>query len=221
MISGLDDSPILEDIRFLAEDRRVPIREVGRKAFDALADTQSAQGVLAEANALEPVDLEEDLLEPHDAPFLVMLDGLTDPHNLGAVIRSADAAGVHGIIIPKHRSARVSPTVTKTAAGAVEYMPIASVSGVPAGIQSLQKHNVWVIGLDESGKRTIFDLDLADQPICLVLGAEGPGLSRLVRERCDELVSIPMQGSVASLNVSAAGTVAMFEVARRRLGLGS
>jgi len=100
-------------------------------------------------------------------------------------------------------------------------VPVANVAGVPAAIQILQKHDVWVIGLDETGRRSIFDLDLADQPICLVLGAEGPGLSRLARERSDELVSIPMQGSVASLNVSAAATVAMFDIARRRLGLGS
>lgn len=218
--SGLDAAPILEDIRIIAEARRVPIRELGRSAFDALSHTESAQGVLAEASPLPTVDLEEDLIEPHDAPFLVMVDGVTDPHNLGAVIRSADAAGVTGLVLPKHRTARISPTVTKTAAGAVEYVPIANVSGVPAAIQTLQKNNVWVIGLDEAGSRSIFELDLADQPICLVLGAEGPGLSKLARERCDELVSIPMQGSVASLNVSAAGTVAMFDIARRRLGLG-
>ncbi len=220
MISGQDAAPILEDIRLIADDRRVPIRELGRSAFYALADTESAQGVLADADPLPTVDLEEDLLGGNNNPFLLMVDGLTDPHNLGAIIRSADAAGVTGLILPKHRSARITATVTKTAAGAVEYLPIASVGGVPAAVQVLQKHNVWVIGLDEAGTRTIFDLDLADQPICLVLGAEGPGLSRLTRERCDELVSIPMQGSVASLNVSAAGTVAMFDIARRRLGLG-
>ena len=219
MQSGLASAPILEDITMLAEDRRVAIREVGRGAFDALSDTESAQGVLAEADPLPTVEI-EDLIE-HEHPFMIMVDGLTDPHNLGAIIRSADAAGVTGLVLPRHRSARIGATVSKTAAGAIEHVPIANVAGVPAAIQTLQKHNVWVIGLDEGGKRSIFDLDLADQPICLVLGAEGPGLSRLTRDRCDELVSIPMQGSVASLNVSAAATVAMFDVARRRLGLGS
>lgn len=219
MQSGLGSAPILEDITMLAEDRRVSIREVGRGAFDALSDTESAQGVLAEADPLPTVEI-EDLIE-HEHPFMIMVDGLTDPHNLGAIIRSADAAGVTGLVLPRHRSARIGATVSKTAAGAIEHVPIANVAGVPAAIQTLQKHNVWVIGLDEGGKRSIFDLDLADQPICLVLGAEGPGLSRLTRDRCDELVSIPMQGSVASLNVSAAATVAMFDVARRRLGLGS
>ncbi len=218
MQSGLDPAPILEDIEMLANDQRINIREVGRGAFDGLSDTESAQGVLAEAEPLPTVDI-EDLVEGPN-PFLIMVDGLTDPHNLGAIFRSADAAGVTGLILPRHRSARISATVSKTAAGAIEHVPIANVPGVPAAIQTLQKHNVWVVGLDEGGTRSIFDLDLADQPLCLVLGAEGPGLSRLTRERCDELVSIPMQGAVASLNVSAAATVAMFDVARRRLGLG-
>ena len=219
MQSDLDPAPILEDIEMLANDQRVAIREVGRGAFDALSDTESAQGVLAEAEPLPTVELEDMIETPN--PFLIMVDGLTDPHNLGAIFRSADAAGVTGLILPRHRSARISATVSKTAAGAIEHVPVANVPGVPAAIQTLQKHDVWVIGLDEAGSRSIFDLDLADQPLCLVLGAEGPGLSRLTRDRCDELVSIPMQGAVASLNVSAAATVAMFDVSRRRLGLGS
>ncbi len=216
MQAGLDSAPILDDIQMLADDRRVAVRELGRSAFHAQTDTESAQGVYADAEPLPLSELEELIEEPH--PFLVMVDGLTDPHNLGAIFRSADAAGVTGIILPKHRSARISATVAKTAAGAIEHVPIATVAGVPAAIQVLQKHDVWVIGLDEGGTRSIYDLDLADQPLCLVLGAEGPGLSRLTRERCDELVSIPMQGAVASLNVSAAATVAMFDVSRRRSG---
>jgi len=217
MQAGLDRSDILEDIELLANDRRVQIREVGRGAFDALAHTESAQGVLAEAAPLPTVEIED--LIARDNPFLVMVDGVTDPHNLGAIFRSADAAGVTGIVLPKHRSARVSATVSKTAAGAIEHVDIASVSGVPAAIQLLQKYDVWVVGLDEAGPQSIHELALADQPLCLVLGAEGPGLSRLTRERCDALVSIPMRGSVASLNVSAAATVAMFDIARRRPGL--
>ena len=216
MQTGLDTADILEDIEMLAADRRVTVREVGRGAFDALAQTESAQGVLADAEPLPTVEIEDLIEQPN--PFLVMVDGVTDPHNLGAIFRSADAAGATGIVLPRHRSARISPTVSKTAAGAIEHVPVANVAGVPAAIQTLQKHNVWVIGLDEAADRSIFEFDIADQPICLVLGAEGPGLSRLTRERCDQLVSIPMQGSVASLNVSAAATVAMFDVARRRLG---
>lgn len=212
--AGLDAAPILEDIVELAAESKVPVREVGRNAFDALSHTDSAQGVLAEAAPLPTVELDELMAEP--LPFLVMVDGVTDPHNLGAIFRSADAAGATGIVLPKHRSARITATVTKTAAGAVEHVPVATVGGVPAAIGQMRAAKVWVVGLDESGTRSLFDLHLADEPLCLVLGAEGPGLSRLVRERCDELVSIPMQGAVASLNVSAAGTVAMFEVTRRR-----
>jgi len=217
MQSGLDNAPILQDIQMLAGDRRIAVREIGRSTFVAQTDTDSAQGVYADAEPLPTSELEELIETP--SPFLVMVDGLTDPHNLGAIFRSADAAGVTGIVLPKHRSARISATVAKTAAGAIEHVPIATVAGVPAAIQLLQKNDVWVVGLDEGGTRSIFDLDLADQPLCLVLGAEGPGLSRLTRERCDELVSIPMQGAVASLNVSAAATVAMFDVSRRRSGL--
>lgn len=216
MQTGQDTADILEDIEMLATDRRVPIREVGRGTFDSLAQTESAQGVFAEADSLPTVEIEELIERPN--PFLVMVDGVTDPHNLGAIFRSADAAGATGLVLPKHRSARISPTVAKTAVGAIEHVPVASVAGVPAAIQTLQKHNVWVIGLDEAADRSIFEFDIADQPLCLVLGAEGPGLSRLTRERCDQLVSIPMQGAVASLNVSTAATVAMFDVARRRIG---
>ena len=216
MQSGLDAADILEDIVELAADRRVPVREVGRSAFEAARQTESAQGVIADADPVPTVDL-DDLIE-ETTPFLVMLDGVTDPHNLGAIFRSADAAGVTGLILPKHRSARLSATVSKTAAGAIEYVRVATVAGVPAAIQHLQRNEVWVVGLDEAGSRSIYELDLADQPICLVLGAEGAGLSRLTRERCDALVSIPMQGSVASLNVSAAATVAMFDITRRRAG---
>lgn len=214
--AGLDPAPIIDDIVGLAREAKVPIREIGRGAFDALSQTDSAQGVLAEAAPLPTIDVEQ--LIDDRLPFMVMVDGVTDPNNLGAIFRSADAAGATGIVLPRHRSARVSATVTKAAAGAVEHVPIATVAGVPGAISLMRERDVWTVGLDETGHRSIFDLTVADQPLCLVLGAEGPGLSRLTRERCDELVSIPMGGAVASLNVSAAATVAMFEVVRRRLG---
>lgn len=214
--SGMDEAPILQDIRMLAEDARVSVRELGRQAFNAMAETDSSQGVLADAHELPVADLDDLLDEP--LPFFVMLDGVTDPHNLGAMIRSADAAGATAVIVGKHRSARVTATVTKSAAGAVEHVPLCQVSGVPAAISKMQDKGVWVLGLDERGRATVFDSNLADQPICLVFGAEGAGLSRLTRDRCDQLVSIPMQGAVASLNVSAAAAVAMFDVTRRRLG---
>jgi len=131
-------------------------------------------------------------------------------------MRSAETAGATGIILPRHRSASVTPVVAKAAAGAIEYLPIALVGGIPAAIDRASRAGCWSVGLDERGDRSLFDLDLADQPIVLVLGSEGKGLARLTRDRCDVLVNIPMQGHVESLNVSAAATLACHEVARRR-----
>ena len=216
MAEGQDSASILDDIVQLAGETRTPIREVGKAAFDKQAHTDAAQGVYAEADPVPTIEL-DDLLDELTTPFLVMVDGVTDPHNLGAILRTADAAGVDAVVLPRHRSARLSATVSKIAAGAIEHVPISTVAGVPAAITLLKDREVWTVGLDEGGSRSIFELDLATEPICLVLGAEGPGLSRLTRERCDQLVSIPMGGGVASLNVSAAAAIAMFEVTRRRL----
>ena len=153
-------------------------------------------------------------------PFLLAADGVTDPGNLGALLRSAECAGVTGVVLPKHRAVHVTPTVTKAAAGAVEYLPMALVGGLPTALRQLRDAGVWVIGLDMGGDTDLFDLEVADQPVCLVLGAEGKGLSRLVRERCDAVAGIPLLGQLASLNVSAAGALACFEVTRRRLATG-
>jgi 23S rRNA (guanosine2251-2'-O)-methyltransferase len=150
----------------------------------------------------------------------VAVDGVTDPGNLGALLRSAECAGATGVVLPRHRAVHVTPTVTKAAAGAVEHLPFAMVGGLPAALQQLRSQGVWVVGLDADGPRTLWDLPAADGPIALVLGAEGSGLSRLVRQRCDEIVSIPLRGTVASLNVAAAGALACFEVARARHGRG-
>ena len=148
--------------------------------------------------------------------FLVVVDGVTDPQNLGALLRSAECAGVTGVVLPRHRSAHVTPTVTKVAAGAVEHVSVAVVPGVPAALQELERLGVWTVGLDERGSEPVFNLPLGDRPIALVIGAEGRGLAPLSRQRCDVLARIPLHGSIDSLNVSAAGAVAMFEVARQR-----
>jgi 23S rRNA (guanosine2251-2'-O)-methyltransferase len=172
------------------------------------------QGVVALAAPLSAADLDELCAEP-DA-FLVVVDGVTDPRNLGAIMRSADTAGATGIVVPRHRAAHVTPSVAKAAAGAIEHLPIAVVGGIPNALERMQRAEVWTVGLDEQGKTSVYDLDLADQRIALVLGAEGKGLARLTRERCDMLVRIPMYGHVPSLNVSAAATLACHEIARRR-----
>ena len=142
---------------------------------------------------------------------------MTDPGNLGAIIRNCDGAGVNGLLLPRHRAVHVTPTVAKASAGAIEHVPMALVPGLPATLKQLCDHKVWVVGLDDAADRTSFDIgDLATEAICLVLGAEGTGLSRLVRERCDMVVSIPMLGRVSSLNVAAAAAVSLFEVTRAR-----
>jgi len=214
--AGMEQADVLDDIIDLAGEMKVPIREVIRPKFDAAARTTSAQGVYADAAPLPEHSL-DDLLAPDDGsvPFLVALDGVTDPGNLGALIRTAECAGVTGVVLPRHRAVHVTPTVTKSAAGAIEFVPMALVGGIPSAINQMRDAGVWVVGLDEAGDARLDALDLT-QPTCLVLGAEGSGLSRLVRQRCDAVAAIPLLGRLNSLNVAAAGAVACFEVARQR-----
>jgi 23S rRNA (guanosine2251-2'-O)-methyltransferase len=217
VLSEQEPSDVLADIVELAEAERVPVRPVGRSRFFAEARCEAPQGVLAKAAPLAEVAL-EDLTEVRGStvPFLVAVDGVTDPGNLGALLRSAECAGATGIVLPRHRAVHVTPTVTKAAAGAVEHLRFAVVGGLPAALQRLTERGVWVVGLAEDAPTSLWDLPAADGPIAVVLGAEGTGLSRLARQRCDELVAIPQRGSLASLNVSVAGALACFEVARAR-----
>lgn len=218
VLGDSDPSEILDDILELAEAQRVPVREVARGKFFAEARCEAPQGVLAKAAEL-PDALLDDLATARPGgrpPFLIAVDGVTDPGNLGALLRSAECAGATGVVLPRHRAVHVTPTVTKAAAGAVEHLPFAVVGGLPTALADLRKHGVWVVGLDSDGPTGLWELPAADGPIALVLGAEGSGLSRLVRQRCDEVVSIPLAGALASLNVAAAGALACFEVARAR-----
>jgi 23S rRNA (guanosine2251-2'-O)-methyltransferase len=217
LLADQDRADILDDIRELADAERVPVREVGRSRFFSEARCEAPQGVLAKAAPLEPVLLDDLATTGGGArPFLVALDGVTDPGNLGALLRSAECAGANGVVLPRHRAVHVTPTVTKTAAGAVEHLPFALVGGLPAALQQLSAAGVWVVGLDAGGSVGLWDLPAADGPIALVMGAEGRGLSRLVRQRCDAVASIPLAGSLGSLNVAAAAALACFEVARAR-----
>ena len=207
------------EILALAEDLRIPVQHVSRKRLDSEARSEAPQGVLAKAVPLQEADL-DDLARRTGkrVPFLVLVDGVTDPGNLGAILRSADGAGVTGVVLPRHRAVHITPTAAKAAAGAIEHVPIAIVSGLASAVERLRKAGIWVVGLDDAADHTLFELtDTATEPIALVLGAEGTGLSRLVRERCDLVVSIPMRGRLASLNVSAAAALACYEVARRRM----
>jgi 23S rRNA (guanosine2251-2'-O)-methyltransferase len=211
-----DDS--VADITELARAGRVPVAHVARSKLEARAKSEAPQGVIAFAAELPEADLDVLLRGRRGRrPFLVAVDGVTDPGNLGAILRSCEGAGVDGVLIPRHRTVHVTPTVAKAAAGAAEYVPIALIGGLPATLTRLRGAQIWVVGLDDAADRTLFDLgDLATEGICLVFGAEGAGLSRLVRERCDDVVSIPMHGRISSLNVSAAAALATYEVARHR-----
>jgi 23S rRNA (guanosine2251-2'-O)-methyltransferase len=217
MVDDGDESPILGDIRELAAANRVTVSTVGRGRFAAQARCEAPQGVLALAAPLPEADL-DDLVRGagRTVPFLVALDGVTDPGNLGAILRSAECAGVTGAILPRHRAVHVTPAATKAAAGAIEHVPMAVVGGLPTALADLRKDGVHVVGLDGAAATSLYDVAGADGPVCLVLGAEGRGLSRLVRERCDEVVAIPMAGRLGSLNVAAAAALACFEIARRR-----
>jgi 23S rRNA (guanosine2251-2'-O)-methyltransferase len=212
----LEGGEVIADIVELAADLRVPVRRVARRRLEQASRTDAPQGVLARAREIDDVPPSSLWESTETAPFLLALDGVTDPGNLGALIRTAECAGVTGVVLPRHRAVHVTPTVTKAAAGAVEHVPMALVGGLPTALSQLGEHGVWVVGLDAGGDRSIHDLEIGDQPVCLVLGAEGRGLSRLVRQRCDEVASIPLRGRLGSLNVSVAGAIGCFEVVRQR-----
>ena len=218
MAEGMDPAPILDEIDALAVRRRVKVERVSRRRIDQVARTEGAQGVVALAAPVEETALEK-LCEPSKGgrqPFLLVLDGITDPHNLGALLRSAECAGVTGIVLPKHRSVHLSPTVAKVAAGAIEYLPMTLVPGVPSALQKLVGLGVWTVGLDGDAPRSLYELPLGGEPVALVLGSEGEGLAALTRKRCDALAAIPQHGRLSSLNVATAGAIACFEIARLR-----
>ena len=214
----MDANEVIDDIKQLARANRVPVVEVSRKKLEYTAHSEAPQGVLAHAEALPSVPIEAMLRRrPGKSPFLVAVDGVTDPGNLGALLRCCDGAGVDGVILPRHRSVHITPTVAKAAVGAIEYVPLSVVGGLPTALTRMRELGIWVVGLDDAADKSLFDLgDLATEGICLVVGAEGAGLSRLVRERCDLIVSIPMKGRLSSLNVSVAASLATYEVARHR-----
>jgi 23S rRNA (guanosine2251-2'-O)-methyltransferase len=209
----------LADLLDLAERRGVEVATVPRSLIDAEAHSGAHQGVLAVVAPIEPIDLIELLAIPltgSEPPFFLALDGVEDPHNLGALARSAEAAGCHGLVLPRHRSAPLSAVAVKSSAGALEHLPVAEVPNLARAIERLRDSGIWCIGLDGTADASLFDLQLADEPVCVVVGGEGAGLHRLVRDSCDVLVRIPMSGQIESLNASVAGALALFEVRRRR-----
>jgi 23S rRNA (guanosine2251-2'-O)-methyltransferase len=202
------------DIADLAEAAHARVRRVPPDELARRARTESPQGVIAFADPIAPADLDALLHEP--SAFLVAVDGVTDPQNLGAVMRTAEVSGATGIIVPRHRAVGLTPAVAKAAAGALEHLQVAFVSGIAGALERAARARVWSVGLDGDGDTSVFDLAVADQPVVVVFGAEGRGLSRLTRTRCDVVARIPMYGHLESLNVSAAAAITCAEIARRR-----
>ena len=206
----------LAEIVALARSRGVPIQRVERVDLDRITDRH--QGVVAEAGEYEYASVEEILTtaeERGEKPFLLILDCLQDIQNFGSLLRTAEAVGVHGVIIPKRRAVGVTAAVRKASAGAVEHLCIAQVANLARTIAALKERGLWVIGLDMAGERTYDEADL-DMPLAIVVGGEGQGISRLVRENCDFLVRLPMRGQVSSLNAAVAGSIVLYEALRRR-----
>jgi 23S rRNA (guanosine2251-2'-O)-methyltransferase len=203
----------------IARDRNIIIQQVDKNKLDSLSEGNAHQGVVALVTSYGYVDLDDILnkaKEKEQSPFIVILDGIEDPHNLGSIIRTAECAGVHGIIIPKRRSAVVNQTVYKSSAGAVEHMLVAKVNNIVNTIEELKEKGLWIYGADMTGN-DYYKTSL-DGGVALVIGNEGKGISRLVKEKCDVLVKIPMLGKVSSLNASNAASILIYEVVRQNYG---
>ena len=208
----------LGHIASTARGKGIVVVEADRRKLDAMSVTRSHQGVIAVAAVREYASVSDILQSARDkgeTPLVVVCDELSDPHNLGAVIRTAEAAGAHGVIIPKRRSAGLTAIVAKTSAGAVSYLPVARVANLTALLRELKEEGLWVFGTAADGSTSLYQADLKG-PAAIVIGSEGNGMSRLVREQCDFLVSIPMRGQVNSLNASAAAAVVLYEAVRQR-----
>ena len=217
-VSSGEKNGSINKILALAKEKRVVVTEVNRKKLEEMAMSDNHQGVIAIVPPFEYCDI-DDILEcaksKNEDPFILILDGIEDPHNLGAIIRTAETAGVHGIIIPKRRAACVNSTVTKVAAGAVEHMNIARVNNINEAIRYLKDNDVWVCGTDIDTNKYYYDQDLTGS-LAIVIGSEGFGMSKLVKENCDFLVKIPMKGKITSLNASVSAGIVVYEAVRQR-----
>lgn len=217
VLDGCKDGPVMTIIREAKKTDTI-IRYVDREILDRLSKTGHHQGVVANAAAYDYAEVEDILnaaREKGEPPFVFILDGIEDPHNLGAIIRTANLAGAHGVIIPKRRAVGLTATVAKTSAGALNYTPVAKVTNLSATIEELKKEGLWFVCADMGGE-TMYNLNLTG-PIGLVIGNEGEGVSRLVKEKCDYVASIPMKGNIDSLNASVAAGVLAYEIVRQRM----
>jgi 23S rRNA (guanosine2251-2'-O)-methyltransferase len=218
---NIKSSGAVDRILTLSRDRGVPVEFVERQVIERRCSTGSSQGVIAFAEAKGFLDLDELMAISRTMPgppLYLLLDGIEDPHNLGAILRTAEATGVHGVVIRERRAAGITPAVVKASAGAVEYVNVARVANISQAVVTLKKNGVWVTGIDMDGQTDYRALDFT-LPVAIVIGGEGSGLSELVRKRCDWVASIPMKGKIMSLNASVAAAVVMYEALRQRDGL--
>ncbi|MDD4600917.1 putative TrmH family tRNA/rRNA methyltransferase [bioreactor metagenome] len=199
-----------------ARDLGLMVQEVEPAKLDVLAGNNRHQGIVAMAAPISYVEVEDILAAAADEPpFVVLLDELEDPHNVGAILRTADAAGVHGVLIPKRRSCPISATVSKTSAGAVEYVPVARIGNISQTIKQLKAAGLWIVGADMDGDKDYYEADLTG-PIAVIIGSEGKGMGRIIKEQCDFVVRIPMRGKINSLNASVACSLLLYEILRQR-----
>lgn len=218
VLDGCQDGPVLT-IKREAKKQDTILKYVTKERLDQLSETGKHQGVIAVAAAYEYASVEDILQaarEKQEAPFVILLDNIEDPHNLGAIIRTANLAGAHGVIIPKNRAVGLTATVAKTSAGALNYTPVAKVTNLAKTIEELKKEGLWFVCADMEGT-SMYNLDLKG-PVGLVIGSEGEGVGRLVKEKCDFTASIPMRGDIDSLNASVAAGVLAYEIVRQRQG---
>ena len=202
----------------MAKENGIAVSYVEKVKLDSMSSTKAHQGIIAYVAAKEYVSLKDIVniaKEKGESPFVVICDEIADPHNLGSIIRTANAAGAHGVVISKHNAVGLNATVSKTSAGAVEFTPVAKVSSIANAVESLKKDNIWVVGADMDGSETIYEHDFSGG-CAIVIGNEGKGVSHLVKERCDFIVNIPMYGKISSLNASVAGALMIYEVVRSR-----
>lgn len=219
MIAKGDLEGAVNVILALAKEKGIVIKEVDRRKLDGMSSTGSHQGVIAQTTPYSYCELEDILeaaKEKGEDPFIIILDEIEDPHNLGSIIRTAEVCGAHGIIIPKRRNVGVTASVYKSSAGAVEYVKIAKVTNINVSIDMLKERGIWVYGADMDAREYSYEAKLRG-PVALVIGSEGRGISRLTKEKCDNLIKIPMRGSVNSLNASVAAGIIMYEVLKSRL----
>ena len=208
----------IQQIKQLAREQHIAVKEADKERFREVSGDTVTQGVLALVNDYRYAEIEDILAlaqRQNEPPFLLVLDEIEDPHNLGALVRTAECAGVHGVIIPKHHAASVNQTVIKTSAGATSHMPIARVTNIAQTLDELKKANIWIVGTDMQAEKKYFEHDYRGA-VAVVIGSESSGMRRLVKEKCDFLVSIPMHGKIASLNASVAGGLVLFEAAKLR-----